>query len=159
MSDKRDEDGAGRQITRGARGRWLPGQSANPGGRRATPKEVVDFIGGHTLEAAKRLVEIMRGKDPQQARLAAEALLDRHLGRPTQQVDLNARRLDPDAVGGAPDQARARLEALIAEAEGRSTDTQTVAVDGQAQAARGLAPDVADAVASGLPGSSEGSAP
>lgn len=155
-SDNRAKDP---QITRGARGRWLPGRSGNPGGRPATPREVIDFIGGHTLEAAERLVAIMRGKDPQQARLAAEALLDRRLGKPAQAIDLTARRLDPDAIAGQPDQARAKLEALIADAEAAGTDTQTVALDGNAQAARGFASPQVDAVASGLPEGREGDAP
>ena len=69
-----------------------------------------------TGEAVEKLIAIMRGKDVREARLAAEALLDRHLGKPRASVDVTATRLTamPEGfVGGVA----SVLERALAEAE------------------------------------------
>jgi hypothetical protein len=66
-------------------GRWAPGQSGNPGGRPGRIAEVRKLAQGHTAEAVECLLKEMRQGDTSHARIsAANALLDRGWGRPTQ---------------------------------------------------------------------------
>lgn len=106
-------------IKRGSRGTFAPGSSGNPGGRPRTPVEVKELLSSVTGEAVERLVSIMRSKDPQQARLAAEALLDRSLGRPQQSVDLTARKAlpGPEAFEALAAGAVSVLEQALKEAD------------------------------------------
>ncbi len=103
--------------TRDGAGRWLKGTpSPNPTGRPATPADVAKFWDEHTLEAAAKVVEVMRTAAEPEAQLrAAVHVLDRRFGRPAQSLDVTARQAP--GVGGDPDAARMRLEALIAQAE------------------------------------------
>lgn len=52
---------------------------------------------GHGAEAVEKLVELMRGENPALAKAAAEALIDRGFGKPSQEVGLVA---DVTAVVG-----------------------------------------------------------
>ncbi len=79
------------RATGGITGRgWLPGQSGNPGGRSPEVGRVRELARARTEEAIEALTNIMR--DPEasaSARVAAaEALLDRGWGKPTQPFDL-----------------------------------------------------------------------
>ena len=67
-------------------GQWLKGQSGNPGGRPRLPADVRELARRHTLDAVRTLGELMRSElAPPGVRVrAAEALLDRAWGRPTQ---------------------------------------------------------------------------
>ena len=68
-----------------ANGRWAPGQSGNPGGRPAGLSEIRALARNHTTEAIECLLKEMRKGDTSHARIAAaNALLDRGWGRPTQ---------------------------------------------------------------------------
>ena len=68
-------------------GRWLPGRSANPGGRPAGRGHVQALAAGHTEEAIAMLARLMRAGASDDVRLrAAVALLDRAWGKPTQAV-------------------------------------------------------------------------
>ena len=70
---------------RGDRGRWLPGSSANPGGRPAVLTDVRNLARQHTPAAVAKLAHIMeKGKSEQACIAAASALLDRGWGKPTQ---------------------------------------------------------------------------
>lgn len=101
--------------TRDSKGKWLKGApSPNPSGRPATPADVQKFWDEHTIEAAEKVVEVMRTGEVQDQLRAAMHVLDRRFGRPAQALDVTARTAAPNAVGGNPDAARARLEALIA---------------------------------------------
>lgn len=74
---------------RGEGGRWLPGQSANPGGRKRETAEVRELARQHTKAAIQALADIMADGDKDAARVAAaEALLNRGWGRPEQAVQL-----------------------------------------------------------------------
>ena len=67
-------------------GRFQPGKSGNPGGRPKQVGRVKELARVHTEEALTTLAAIMRDeKSPAAARVkAAECLLDRGWGRPTQ---------------------------------------------------------------------------
>lgn len=79
-------------------GRWLPGRSANPGGKPRKNHELVQRAYEHCPEAIEFLVKIMRGEfdDAPVApswpvRIdAAKELLNRGLGRPAQAVTFEA---------------------------------------------------------------------
>lgn len=71
--------GAGRPFTKG--------QSGNPGGRPKVAAEVKELAQQHGREAVETLVRLMREAEKDEVRVrAAESLLDRGYGRPTQAV-------------------------------------------------------------------------
>jgi hypothetical protein len=64
---------------------FMPGQSGNPGGRPKEVGHVRALAKKYTEEAIRTLAELMRTGKPDRARVAAaEALLDRAYGKPTQ---------------------------------------------------------------------------
>jgi hypothetical protein len=70
---------------RGERGKWLPGQSPNPGGRPRVIGDVRNLARQHTDTAIEALVTIATSGQAEAARVsAAQALLDRGWGRPAQ---------------------------------------------------------------------------
>src|SRR5215831_6179088 len=72
-------------MARHSNGRWAAGQSGNPGGRPAGLAEVRKLARKHTAEAIERLVTEMKQGDTSNARIAAaNAILDRGWGKPTQ---------------------------------------------------------------------------
>ena len=70
-------------------GRFLPGQSGNPGGRHKGVAEVMALARTHTKAAIETLVGIMQDEAaPKHARVAAaSAILDRGYGRPPPAVE------------------------------------------------------------------------
>lgn len=75
---------------------FKPGQSGNPGGRPAAIKEVRDLAREQTDGAIRALVHVMEAGKSESARVAAaQALLDRGWGRPTQA-------LEHSGPGGSP---------------------------------------------------------
>lgn len=71
------------------RGRpFKPGQSGNPSGRPKDVGHVREIARKHTEAAISALVEIVANGKPDRARVAAaEAILDRGYGRPTQPIE------------------------------------------------------------------------
>jgi|SRR3990167_4905507 len=72
---------------------WLPGVSGNPGGRAKLPPEIMEvraLARTYTAEALEALVGIMRDQKaaPGARASAAEALLDRGWGRPSQDTNV-----------------------------------------------------------------------
>lgn len=65
------------------------GQSGNPGGRPKEDAEVKSLARASGPEAIQKLVELMRGDDRRTALAAAQALLDRGFGKPSQAVELS----------------------------------------------------------------------
>lgn len=82
--------GGSPQNRRGAGGNatsFKPGQSGNPGGRPKAVAVVRDLAREHTETAITALVEIMTTGESAAARVAAaQAILDRGWGKPTQTV-------------------------------------------------------------------------
>jgi hypothetical protein len=77
----------GTAVLRDANGRWLPGQTPNPGGRPVIAAEVREFAGAHSIEALRKTVEIMRkSKDHSTVLAAARTIIDRAVGKPMQPI-------------------------------------------------------------------------
>ena len=99
-------------MERDERGHWLPGQSANPGGRPGVPEVIKATLRELSPRAVKRLGELLDSEDERIRLEAAKAILDRHLGRPAIQADISLR-------GGSAD---GHLAALIEIARGRAAE-------------------------------------
>jgi len=75
------------EVLRDERGRFRKGVSGNPGGRPKGLAEVQALARQHAPQAIATLAEIMRNGKQERARIAAaEALLDRGYGKPTQRI-------------------------------------------------------------------------
>src|SRR5262245_39803414 len=99
---------------------WQPGHSGNPGGRPQASLEVRALARDHTAEALQTIVEIMRHGRSDAVRLAAaEAILDRGWGRPTQAITgPEDEPFQATAVAHAVKQFRERTLGLTAGIEG-----------------------------------------
>ena len=75
-------------MERDERGHWLPGRSANPGGRPGVPDVIKATLRELSPRAVERLGELLDSADERIQLEAAKAILDRHLGRPAIQADL-----------------------------------------------------------------------
>src|SRR5262249_39682321 len=74
-------------IPRLANGQFRPGASGNPGGRPAALAEVKQLARQHTALAIQKIAHIAEQRHSEMAQIAAaNALLDRGWGRPTQPV-------------------------------------------------------------------------
>lgn len=100
-------------------GKFISGESGNPGGRPSGYGEIRDIARQHTEAAINTLVKIMSDSDatPSSRVGAATALLDRGWGRPAQTIEASvnpgAHQADIElALGGSAlallDQMRAR---------------------------------------------------
>jgi hypothetical protein len=69
-------------VERDERGHWLPGRSANPGGRPGVPEVVKATLRELSPRTVVRLGELLDSEDERIRLEAAKAILDRHLGRP-----------------------------------------------------------------------------
>ena len=78
-------------MERDERGHWLPGRSANPGGRPGVPDVIKATLRELSPRAVERLGELLDSDDERIQLEAAKAILDRHLGRPAIQADLTVR--------------------------------------------------------------------
>lgn len=66
---------------------WKPGQSGNPNGNRGSAYgEVVRIARRFSETAIMRLVELMQSEDERVAFMASQAILDRAIGKPKEQV-------------------------------------------------------------------------
>src|SRR5882672_4132203 len=79
-------------MARDERGHWLPGRSANPGGRPGVPEVIKATLRELSPRAVKRLGELLDSADERIQLEAAKAILDRHLGRPAIQADISLHR-------------------------------------------------------------------
>jgi hypothetical protein len=75
-----------RPQIRSSSGRFLPGQSANPGGRPTVATELRDAAQRYGPEALKHLVKWMRSPDPIVSLTAIRLMLERGFGKPIQPV-------------------------------------------------------------------------
>ena len=103
-------------MERDERGHWLPGRSANPGGRPGVPKEIRATLRELSPRAVERLGELLDSEDERIRLEAAKAILDRHLGRPAIQADISLR-------GGAADD---HIAALVETARRRALEPVTL---------------------------------
>lgn len=78
---------------RDGRGRWLPGQCPNPGGRPKLAENVRELAKEYSETAVETLVDICLNSKSDSAKVqAATALLDRGYGRPSQEIYLDDNR-------------------------------------------------------------------
>ena len=69
---------------------FVKGKSGNPEGRPKEAKEVKEYARQFTKEAVDRLVSFMRqDSDIKTAKAAADSILDRAIGKPSQSVELD----------------------------------------------------------------------
>jgi hypothetical protein len=96
-------------MERDDRGHWLPGRSANPGGRPGVPEVIKATLRELSPRAVKRLGELLDSADERIQLEAAKAILDRHLGRPAIQADISLHRgVADDHLGALLELARKR---------------------------------------------------
>ena len=77
-----------RSVLRDRTGRFQPGTATpNPGGRPKVPDELRAIFEAASPEAARKLAELVHDDDPRVALVASNAILDRVLGRPAQQIN------------------------------------------------------------------------
>lgn len=74
----------------GNSGSFKPGQSGNPQGRRAEVGPIKELAKAHTEAAVNALVKGLKAKSERTRIAAAEALLDRGWGKPTQHHEIDA---------------------------------------------------------------------
>ena len=106
-------------MERDERGHWLPGRSANPGGRPGVPKEIRATLRELSPRAVERLGELLDSEDERIRLEAAKAILDRDLGRPAIQADISLR-------GGVADD---HIAALVETARRRALEPITLEDD------------------------------
>jgi hypothetical protein len=93
-------------------GRWVPGTSGNPGGMPKPPEGLRARLADLSPRAVERLAKLLDSDDERVCLEAAKVILDRHLGRPAVQADINLH-------GGVADR---HLAALIATARRRASE-------------------------------------
>ena len=93
-------------------GHWVPGTSGNPGGRPKAPDGLRTRLAEVSPRAVERLGELLDSDDERVRLEAARTILDRHLGRPAIQADINLH-------GGVAD---GHLAALIETARRRALE-------------------------------------
>ena len=71
-------------------GQFSKGQSGNPGGRKATPKEVKELLKAATVPMVKLLIKTANDKNVKiELRVrCAETIIERSLGKPNQPIDI-----------------------------------------------------------------------
>src|SRR5262247_1155170 len=92
-------------MARNELGQFLPGTSGNAGGRPKPPDGLRTRLAELSPRAVERLGELLDSDDERVRLEAARTILDRHLGRPAIQADIN--------LQGAED---AHIAALLATA-------------------------------------------
>jgi hypothetical protein len=73
-------------------GCWKPGVSGNPSGRPKEGPEVreaKELARAKSVEAIRRLVQLMESRDEKVSLAACNSILDRGLGRPSQAMELS----------------------------------------------------------------------
>ena len=71
------------------RGCFRKGASGNPGGRPKLPTEIRECFRAKAPEALEVLTRCLQSDDDRIAMMAAQAILDRGYGKPTQPIDAN----------------------------------------------------------------------
>jgi len=84
-------------MARNDLGHWERGSSGNPGGRPKPPDGLRTRLAELSPRAIECLAELLDSPDERVRLEAAKTILDRHLGRPAIQADINLRGIEADA--------------------------------------------------------------
>lgn len=116
--------------------KWAKGQSGNPSGRSAVAHEVRALAQQHCPEAIRTLHELMTTSGDERTRLAAaDSILDRGIGKPSQSVEMTVASADVLGIAEAREAARELLTdpearaALRAAIRGADTSSTSVTSD------------------------------
>ena len=71
------------------KGGFQRGRSGNPGGRPKLPADIREAFKAKAPQALEVLTRCLQSDDDRIAMMAAQAILDRGYGRPTQSIDAN----------------------------------------------------------------------
>lgn len=107
---------------------FKPGQSGNPGGRPKADREVVALAREGSVRAIGRLIELIESENLRVAVSAANSVLDRAFGKPTQPISGDEDKppvgvaVQPtvEALAKLSAKDRAELRAIVGRAAGRS---------------------------------------
>jgi hypothetical protein len=95
-------------------GRFVPGTSGNAGGRPKPPDGLRTRLAELSPRAVERLSELLDSGDERVRLEAAKTILDRHLGRPAIQADINLHRnVADDHLAALIETARRRAQEPI----------------------------------------------
>src|SRR5919112_1917904 len=72
--------------------KWAKGVSGNPGGRPKLEVSIRGLAQQNSMEALETLVQVMRTGKPGERLIAANAILDRAYGRPSQSIEMSSDR-------------------------------------------------------------------
>jgi hypothetical protein len=72
--------------------KWVKGVSGNPGGRPKLELSIRELAQRHGMEALETLIHVMRTGRRGEQIVAANAILDRAYGKPTQSVEMSGDR-------------------------------------------------------------------
>jgi hypothetical protein len=72
--------------------KWVKGMSGNPGGRPKLELSIRELAQQHGMEALETLVHVMRTGRRGEQIVAANAILDRAYGRPSQSIEMSGDR-------------------------------------------------------------------
>lgn len=93
------------------------GQSGNPSGRPKKVKEIAAVADKHGVAAIEKLAKLIDSPDDRVALAAAQAVLDRAVGKPKQSVDLKAKHTNAPGSEPLSDTARWIVETLRARSD------------------------------------------
>lgn len=103
-------------MARNELGQFMPGTSGNAGGRPKPPDGLRTRLAELSPRAIERLGELLDSDDERVRLEAARTILDRHLGRPPIQADINLRRGDDQHIAALLETARRRaMEPILLE--------------------------------------------
>ena len=105
-------------------GHWVSGTSGNPGGRPRPPDGLRTRLAELSPRAVERLGELLDSDDERVRLEAARTILDRHLGRPAIQADINLQGAEDAHIAALLEVARRRaLEPIMLEDVGVELST------------------------------------
>jgi hypothetical protein len=108
---------------------WKPGQSGNPSGQSGEYGEVVRLARALSVRAIERLGELIESADERVAVVAANAVLDRALGKPRPVQDEKAGSVEERIAQMTPEERLERLAELTKRAV-QSLDGWRVVIKG-----------------------------
>lgn len=79
--------------------RFKKGQSGNPGGRPKMAEDVREVLRAHSMEAAMKLVDLMRNSPDERIQKAcADSIIEQSIGKAPQLIELNPSDLTDDEL-------------------------------------------------------------